>query len=262
MAYEAEFVNYGVDGHVATIALNRPERLNAFGEQLREQVSGAWVEALGDDNVRVVILTGEGRIFCAGRDIREQAERGTTTVARGGTLQNDVLGFFYVPDTVKPIISAVRGGAWGLGWFMCCGSDIVVAAEDARFAMSEIPTGVIGPAFIPLLNSLHWLPGSEIVLRGHQVSAQRAYELGLVNHVVESDAVLPLARELAEEIAALPPRHVQVTKQQLMMARARPSTYQSSIAFAEARNELMQLEDTKEAAEAFAEKRTPVFKGR
>ena len=265
MAYEAEFVRYELDGHVATITMNRPERLNAFGEQTADELGGAWLEAMGDDAVRCVILTGEGRVFCAGRDIREQRElegRQRRSDGRVAASRADVLGFFHVPETDKPIIAAVRGGAWGAGWFMCCGSDIVVAAADARFAMSHLPTGIIGPAFVPILNYLPWLPGSEIVLRGHQVSAERAHALGLVNHVVPADEVLSTARDLAEEIAGLPPVHVQVTKQQLMMARRRPATYQFDIAFPQAFQGLMTLEDTREAAAAFAERRTPVFRGR
>ena len=265
MAYEAEFVSYELDGHVATITMNRPERLNAFGEQTADELGGAWLEALADDAVRCVILTGEGRVFCAGRDIREQRElegQPRRSDGRIAASRADVLGFFHVPETDKPIIAAVRGGAWGAGWFMCCGSDIVVAAENARFAMSHLPTGIIGPAFVPILDNLPWLPGSEIVLRGHQITAQRAYELGLVNHVVPTDGVLGTARELAEEIAGLPPVHVQVTKQQLMMARPRPSAYQHAIAFPQAFQSLMPLEDTREAAAAFAERRTPVFTGR
>ena len=260
MAYEADYVKYEVDGHVATITMNRPEPLNAFGEQIGDEIGGAWMEAMADDSVRCVILTGEGRIFCAGRDIREQAEKGG--LGRSGPSRAEVLGLYLVPETDKPIISAVRGGAWGAGWYMCCGSDIVVAADDARFAMSELPTGIIGPAFVPILNNLPWLPGSEIVLRGHQLSAQRCYELGLVNHVVPSDDVMRTARELADEVAGLPPVHVQVTKQQLMMARPRPHTYQAEIAFPQAMQGLMQLDDTREAAAAFAEKRKPIFKGR
>ncbi len=260
MAFEAQYVKYEVDGHVATITMNRPERLNAFGSPLANDLGGAWTEAVGDEDIRVIVLTGEGRIFCAGRDIKEQAERGGR--ARVSTGADSILGFYYVPDTDKPIISAVRGGAWGAGWYMCCGSDIVVAADDARFAMAELPTGVIGPAFVPVLNNLPWLPGSEIVLRGHQITAKRAYELGLVNHVVPAADVMKTARELAEELAGLPPVHVQVTKRQLMMARPRPTTYQHEIAFPQALDGLFKLEDTKEAANAFAEKRKPIFKGR
>ena len=265
MAYEAEYVRYELDGHVATITMNRPERLNAFGEQTADELGGAWLEAMADDAVRCIILTGEGRVFCAGRDIREQRElegQRRRSDGRVAASRADVLGALHVPETDKPIVAAVRGGAWGAGWFMCCGSDIVVAADDARFAMSQLPTGIIGPAFAPILTNLPWLPGSELVLRGHRITARRAYELGLVNHLVPADEVAGAARALAEEIAGLPPVHVRVTKRQLMMARRRPSTYQTEIAFPQGFQRLMPLEDTREAAAAFAEKRTPVFHGR
>ena len=254
MAYEAEFVNYTLEGHVATIAMNRPERLNAYGSQMREDMTGAWAEAVGDDNVRVIILTGEGRIFCAGRDIKEQAELGGhTTGARGKNTS---------PYTTKPVVCAVRGGAWGAGWALAYNSDIVIAADDAVFAMSEVPTGTIGPTNFGVINNVPWLAASEILIRGHQITAQRCYEIGLANHVVAADEVMPLAREIAEEIAALPPRHVQVTKEQLMMARPRLSQYQHAVELKQAQDYLYALEDTKEAAVAFAEKRTPVYHGR
>ncbi len=128
--------------------------------------------------------------------------------------------------------------------------------------MSEIPTGIIGPVLFVILQNLGWLPGSEIVLRGHQFDAQRAYELGIINHVVPESELMSTAMDIAEEIAGLPPVHVQVTKQQLMMARPRGHTYQNEIAFPQALQGLMKLEDTKEAAAAFAEKRKPIFKGR
>ena len=259
MAFTAEFIKYEVADHVATITLNRPERLNAFGWQLIDELAEAWKEAIADDGARCILLTGEGRIFSAGRDIKEQAERGAP---RGRHTLPAIFNYYHVVDTEKPIVAAVCGGAWGAAWRMCCGCDIVVAAADARFAFSEVPTGIIGPAFVPILNNLPWLPGSEIVLRGNQISAQRAYELGLVNHVVPSDQVLHTARDLAEEIAGLPPLHVQATKRQLMMARPRVSAYQSEIAFDDAIAGLVDLEDTREAAAAFAEKRKPVFKGR
>ena len=245
MAYEADYVKYEVDGHVATITMNRPERLNAFGEQIGDEIGGAWMEAMADDSVRCVILTGEGRIFCAGRDIREQAEKGG--LGRSGPSRAEVLGLYLVPETDKPIISAVRGGAWGAGWYMCCGSDIVVAADDARFAMSELPTGIIGPAFVPILNN----PALAARLRDRAprppaLRRSAATSSASSNHVVPSDDVMKTARELADEVAGLPPVHVQVTKQQLMMARPRPHTYQAEIAFPQAMQGLMQLDDTRE----------------
>ena len=261
MAYEAEYVKYEKTGHVANIHMNRPERLNAFGSAMGDQLGGAWMEVIADDDVRSVVLSGEGRIFCAGRDIREQAERGGSQMGGDSESRSKILGFYMVPEITKPIITAVQGGAWGAGFYMVCGSDVCVAAEGARFAMSELPTGIIGPSLFVVLNNLAWLPGSEIVLRGHQFSAERAYEVGLVNHVVPENEVKPLAMSIAEEIAALPPLHVQATKEHLNMVRPRPSNYQTNIAFPQTMQYLMTLDDTKEAAMAFAEKRTPVFKG-
>ena len=254
MADELQFVKYEMDGHVATITLNRPERLNAVGSEIADDLVAAWDVAIHDDEVRVVILTGAGRIFCAGRDIKEQAALGGhTTGARGRTLS---------PYTTKPVVCAVRGGAWGAGWALAYNSDIVVVADDAVFAMSEVPTGTIGPTSFGVINNVPWLAANEILIRGHQISAQRCYELGLANHVVPSDQVMQVARGIAEEIAALPPRHVQVTKEQLMMARPRLSQYQNAVELKQAQDYLYALEDTKEAADAFAEKRTPVYHGR
>lgn len=261
MTFEAEFVLYEVDGHVAVITMNRPERLNAFGQVMGDELGGAWMEAMDDPQVRVIILTGAGRVFSAGRDIKEQAERGLRP-SRLAESRARVLGFQLVPNTTKPIISAVRGGAWGAGLYMVCGSDIAVLADDATIAFSSVPTGVLGSALVPLMNGLSWLPGCEMMLRGHRFSAQRAYEVGLANHVVPSDEVLPVARSIAEEIAALPPVHVQETKRQLMMARPRSTAFQLTIDYPQAQQSLFALDDTTEAAAAFAEKRKPVFTGR
>ena len=254
-------VEYEQDGHVTTIMMNRSDRLNAVGTEMHNALARAWQRFMDDSNARVAILTGTGRAFCAGRDIKEQAERDGRTGPNPERIAG-VLGFWFVPDTTKPIIAAVNGGAYGLGWYMVCGSDIAVASESAVSAMSELPTGIIGPAFLPIMNQIPWLPASEIVLRGHTISAQRAYELGLVNYVVPADDVLPRAKAIAEELAALPPLHVQKTKEMLMMSRPRPNTYTQTIAWPQAMQYLGKLEDTREAAMAFAQKRKPAFQGR
>ncbi len=256
-----EFVEYEQTDRIVTIRMNRPERLNAVGAQLRADLAEAWARFMADDDAWVAILTGNGRIFCAGRDLKDEAE----ARARGERPDNSlpaIFNYYHMPDTEKPIIAAVNGGAWGYGWFMACGSDIVIAAEDARFAMAELPTGAIGPAPVPLLNNIPWIPGSEIVLRGHQISAQRAYELGFVGHVVAPDELMPTAMEIAQEMAALPPLHVQATKRLLMLARPRPTSYQEQVALKQTRAGLRDLEDSKEGSRAFAEKRKPIFQGR
>ena len=257
---DLQYVKVEKLGHVYHIRLNRPERLNAIGVQVRHDLGQAWYEFEHDPEMRIALVSGEGRIFSAGRDIREQAE-GRPEVDNPDAPVSEP-GFYGPPETNKPIVTAVQGGAWGAGFYIVCGSDICVAAEGARFAMSEIPTGIIGPALFVVLQNLTWLPGSEIVLRGHQFDAQRAYELGIINHVVPESELMSTAMDIAEEIAALPPVHVQVTKEQLNMARPRPRTHQMNIGFPRALNQLMELEDTREAARAFAEKRTPVFHGR
>ena len=257
---DLQYVKVEKLGHIFHMRLNRPERLNAVGTQMRHDMMQAWYDFENDPEMRVAVVSGEGRIFSAGRDIREQAE-GRPEVSDPDAAVSES-GFYGPPETNKPIITAVQGGAWGAGFYIVCASDVCVAAEGSRFAMSEIPTGIIGPALFVILQNLYWLPGSEIVIRGHQFDAQRAYELGIINHVVPESELMSTAMDIAEEIAALPPVHVQVTKEQLNMARPRPSTYQMNVAFPQAFAGLMKLDDTREAAMAFAEKRTPVFKGR
>ena len=201
-------------GHIFRMILNRPERLNAQGAQISWDRRRAWHEAMSDPDVRVVVLSGEGRIFCAGRDIREQAGGAPDIVGADEPVAD--LGFYSVPETDIPLITAVQGGAWGLGFYMVCASDICVAAEGSRFAMSEIPTGIIGPALFPILNNLPWLPGSEIVIRGHQFDAQRAYELGMISEVVDPPGSLrDRAQELGETIARNSPAAMAATKKAL-----------------------------------------------
>ena len=255
------FVNYEKRGRISIITLNRPERLNAVGAQMRADLVEAWTTFIEDRDAWVAILTGTGRAFCAGRDLKDEAELRREGKRPDGRLP-EIFNYYHMPNTEKPIIGAANGGAWGYGWFMLCGSDIVVASDQAVFAMAELPTGGIGPSFVPLLNNIPWIPGSEIVLRGHTITAQRAYELGFLGHVVPADQVMTRALEIAEEMAALPPLHVQATKAMLMMARPRASGYQLEVGYPKASGGLRNLQDSKEGSLAFAEKRKPVFVGR
>ena len=129
---DLQYVKIEKLGHIYHIRLNRPERLNAIGTQIRHDLGQAWYEFENAPEMRIAVVSGEGRIFSAGRDIREQAERGGST--QGGEVSNpdapvSKMGFYGTPDTNKPIITAVQGGAWGAGFYIVCGSDICVAAE-------------------------------------------------------------------------------------------------------------------------------------
>ncbi|MSQ14552.1 MAG: hypothetical protein EXR50_01635 [Dehalococcoidia bacterium] len=251
---ELRYAKYEKDGHVVTITMNRPERLNAFGQELRGDLATAWHRFIEDDEAWVAILTGAGRAFCAGRDIKAQAEG----AQRSDSLHLDVFGRYHVPDIAKPIVAAVNGFAFGAGFFMVLGCDIRVAGESAVFAMTEVPTAFLGPYHMAVTNVIPWAIASEIALLGNRVSAQRCYEVGLVNKVVPDSEVMDAAREFAEQLVSLPPLHLRKTKELMLKTRIW-ATKEQRQEEQEARDFLMTLADTREAASAFVEKRTPRF---
>lgn len=250
------FVEYDLNDHVATIRLNRPERLNAMSRDLSTELRAAFAKFVADDDAWVAILTGTGRAFCAGRDLKAQAEGGAPPSPTYSAEWN----IFGVPDTDKPLIAAVNGFAIGAGWYMAAGCDIRIAADSAVFGMGEIPTGVLGPYWFPGAEVLPWALAAEFTLLGEHIPAGRLLNLGLVNEVVPGDQLMDAAQTWARKFVALPPLHVRRTK--ALMAAMRqtppPDMIQREM---EARQFLNTLDDTKEAAAAFAEKRSPVFKG-
>ena len=252
-----EFVGYEVENHVATITFNRPERLNAFNQQMGNEFRQALLDFDENDDAWVAIITGTGRSFCAGRDIKAQVEAGEATLPRYSYEYN----IFGVVDTDKPMIAAVNGFAIGLGWYITVGCDFRIAAESAQFGMAEIPTGLMGPYWFSAVESLPWCIGAELTLIGDRIDAQRAYQYGLVNEVVADDQLLETAQSWAARVLALPPQHVYRTKALMRSMRNMPDAPLLDRE-AETREYLNALEDTMEAAYAFAEKRTPQFKGR
>ena len=252
-----QFIDYQVTDRVAVIRLNRPERLNALSPAMFDELRSAFRQFMDDDDAWVGILTGTGRGFSAGRDLKAQAETGNAPKPKYTAEWN----IFGVPDTDKPLIAAVNGYAIGAGWYMTAGCDIRVAAESARFSMGEIPTGVLGPYWFPVAEVLPWAMGVRFTLLGEHVTAQRLYELGLLNEVVPDDQLMDAAWRWARKFLALPPLHVRQTK--ALMASMRqsptPTLVQREL---EARKFLNALQDTTEAAVAFAEKRPPIFHGR
>lgn len=251
------FVEYTVEDRIAMIRMNRPERLNALGPDLSRELRAALKHFTEDESAWVGILTGTGRSFCAGRDLKAQAEGGTAPRPQYTADWN----IFGVPDTDKPLIAAVNGYAIGAGWYMTAGCDIRIAADTARFGMGEIPTGVLGPYWFSVAEVLPWAIGAEFTLLGEQVEADRLLRLGLLNEVVPYDELLDAAMRWAKKFLALPPQHVQKTKALMAKMRRTPDEALLEQEYA-AREQLNALEDTREAALAFAERRPPTFKGR
>ena len=251
------FVEYELNDRIAVITMNRPERLNALGVEMGAELRAALKRFKDDDNAWVAILTGRGRGFCAGRDIKAQAEGGPPP----RPVYTEDWNIFGVPDTDKPMVAAVNGFAIGAGWYMTAGCDIRVAAESAKFGMGEVPTGVLGPYWFSVAEVLPWAIGAEVTLIGENIPARRLYELGLLNEVVPDDQLMDAAMKWAKKFLNLPPVHVRRTKALMATMRRIPDAKLIE-AETEARAYLNELDDTREAASAFAERRQANFKGR
>ncbi|MDO8669823.1 MAG: enoyl-CoA hydratase-related protein, partial [Dehalococcoidia bacterium] len=203
-------IDYGVSQGVATLVLNRPEALNAFSDQMMTDLALALKDAEADDNVRCVIITGIGRAFSAGADIKgwnrtlEQAERQPGNASIPG-LERAPIGDFILGMT-KPVIAAVNGLALGVGATIPLTCDIRIASENARFAFSFVTRALVAEIgstfFLPRL--VGYGMAKELFLTGRNVEAQEAKEIGLVNAVYPAADLMPRTLELAQSIVANP----------------------------------------------------------
>ena len=202
------------DGPVRVIRLNRPEQLNATNRDLHKALAELWPQLDEDLEARAAVITGNGKAFSAGGDFDYISELADDRVLRDETL---VHGRAIVTGMVAcriPLVAAVNGPAVGLGCSLVALSDIVYMAETAHLADPHVLVGLVaadgGPVTWPLLTSLQ--AAKEYALTGDRIPAQRAYELGLANHVVPADEVFDQAMACAQKIAALPARAAQDTK--------------------------------------------------
>ena len=257
MAYEHILVE--VEPPIATITLNRPKVLNALSPSLVGELAAALTEFDADENVRAVVLTGGPKVFAAGADIGDMAERGPVE-----QLTRDQTGRWGpLAGLTKPLIAAVNGYALGGGCEVALMCDLIVAGDTARFGQPEINLGIIPGAG----GTQRWprtagkYVAMEVMLSGAPVTAQRAYELGIVNRVVPAEMTIPLAKRLARQIAEKPPVAVRLAKEAVLKAFEAPlseglAAERKSFYF------LFATEDQKEGMHAFLEKRKGVFKGR
>jgi len=259
---------FEVTDGIATITLNRPDRMNAISGPMLESFSRAFRDADTDTAVRVIILTGAGRGFCAGLDLKDlTAGTGIGSNANGGGLaaRFDLAGSppIVLHTTDKPVICALNGPAAGYGMDLALGCDIRIASTEAKLAAVFAKRGVLpesgGTWLLPRL--VGWAKAAEIAFRGRILTAQESLDLGLVNAVVEPDRLLPVTREWAAEIAANAPLAVQSTKR--MMRLGLEETFEANVHHVYLQLlPLFQTEDFREGVRAFIEKRPAQFKGR
>ncbi len=269
---EFEQILYDKSEGIATITLNRPERMNAFTPTMIREWAQALEDARTDADVRAVIVTGAGRGFCAGVDLRGGGEIGEgasgdappAPAERRNWLRD---GVHHVPRQValldKPYIAAVNGAAVGAGMDMCSMTDIRIASEAARFAMSYVKVGLIpgdgGCYFLPRIVGM--AKALELIWTGDFVDAQEALRIGYVSLVVPGDELLPTVRELAGRIAQGPAVAIQVAKR-LAYRGLNSEPLEALEAAGQAMAIVQSTEDAREGPRAFAEKRPPQFKGR
>ncbi|MEK7217371.1 MAG: enoyl-CoA hydratase/isomerase family protein, partial [Chloroflexota bacterium] len=200
-----------LDDGVLTVTLNRPERLNAVDRETHRSLEDLWDDVAGDANVRAVVLTGAGRAFCAGGDVRAMAERsGAATVTTvspfmgGGGVQPGARRLILnMLEVNQPIIAALNGDTIGLGATIALLSDITIAADTARIGDPHVRVGLVagdgGAVIWPLLIGIH--KAKELLMTGRLISAVEAERIGLINEVHPLADVLPAAQELARSLA-------------------------------------------------------------
>jgi len=250
---------------IATVRINRPEARNAIGQEVHAELDDIWL-SLGDDpDVDVVILTGEGKAFSAGGDLKRLAERAGTEEGVQFTLELASHGRRLLSNMLamqKPIIAAINGDAIGLGATVALFCDVTVMASEARIGDPHVKAGVSagdGGAIIwPLL--VGPARAKEYLMRGLIITGTEAERINLVNHSVPSAEVMPLARKIAEELCELPAWAVRYTKSTINIAVRQQFNLlmDASLAY-EALT--MNTKDFGEGARALIERRKPKFTG-
>jgi enoyl-CoA hydratase len=267
---EYEFLNVAVADRIATITINRPDRLNAVHNALHHELEQIWIDVRADQDVNAIILTGAGRAFCAGGDVKGMAEgslsggaapkkgkgrgRGPIAASNGRRVIENML------DVEQPIIGAINGDAIGLGATLALLCDIIVASEKARFADTHVKVGIVagdgGAVIWPLLIGPH--RAKEFLMRGNFISGAEAGRIGMVNYAVGPDDVMTKARELAQELADGPTWAIRWSKLAVnkWLKQQANLILDASLAY-----EMMTFntKDHQEAVKAFVEKRKPNF---
>jgi enoyl-CoA hydratase/carnithine racemase len=257
---------YDVKDGIATLALNRPDRLNALGDTLREDLHHAVGRAAADDDVRAVVITGVGKGFCAGGDVKamhegKQAGATRTALEKIAPLRDQVL--LALRDAPKPVIAAVNGPAAGAGMNLALACDIRLASTTARFGQTFVRRGLHpdwgGTYFLPRIVGL--AKAAELIFTGEMIDAAEALRLGLVSAVHPPEELMPATYALARKVADGPPLAIRLARRALY--HNQEVDLRQALEFETfAQNVCYESDDAREGIRAFVEKRDPVFRGR
>jgi enoyl-CoA hydratase/carnithine racemase len=257
----ADTVLYELDGHVATITYNRPDALNAVNGELRRDLNAAFARFRDEEDAWIGIVTGAGRAFCAGADLRDGA--GSTGEFAGTFWEKPTANSFESGwEIFKPVIAAVNGPCIGYGLTLVTWCDFVIASDRATFSYPEVRIGV--PAIVGAMRlpaKVGWQHAMELLLTGERIDAARAHEIGLAGWVVEHDSLMDEARALADRLLAGAPLAARAMKEVATRSQALPML--EAIRFGETMRKVVgATEDASEGMRAAAERRPPTWRGR
>ena len=240
-------VEYEKKGTIAHVRLNRPDKLNAMNDAMHEELGLVWEDFRDDKELRVAILSGNGRCFSAGADLSGGAPEDYR-------YPREFPDISQTQNVFKPIIAAMHSHVVGYGLWIGLDADIRIAAEDVTFWLPEPQWGIatIPAAWFPKI--MPWAIASELLLQAERIGAERAYQVGMLNKVVPADRLMDEAQRVAERIASLSPMAVQGMKES--MVRAASLDYAAVDQITDwVQTRVMNSDDRKEGAKAFSEKR-------
>jgi E-phenylitaconyl-CoA hydratase len=260
----SDTVLFELSNHVATITLNRPAVRNAMNRELSAALMGALQRVRDEEAIRVAIITGAGRTFSAGADLKERAQVGRAADASAASVieASRATGFSRMAIE-KPLIAAIDGYCLAAGFELALLCDIRICTPEARFGLPEITRGFFPGGGGPqrLIRAIPQAMAMEMILTGDAIDAATALRVGLVSRIVPESELLPTARQLAERIAGHAPLAVKAAKE--VAQSALDETLEQSLRFGSALRWIIgQTEDAREGPRAFAERRPPRYQGR
>ena len=250
-----EAITFSVADHIALITLNRPDKANAINRSMRKEVQDAYVEVKSNPDIWLVILTGAGNVFCAGKDLFEKA------VEDGSVMSNDEL-YLYQRSIYKPFIAALNGPCYAQGGGFALMSDVRIFSERATLGWPQVLRGissVSGPTLFA--TEVGMAAAMPYLLRGVPVTAQEALALHIAQEVVPHERLLETAYRWAHEILKAAPLAVQAVKEAAIRSQELPLEARIPVA-REIANRVLYSDDSREGVLAFKEKRPPVWTGR